>query len=198
MRLPHRLAIAVLIACAMALAVATACRLTPSGTRGRLWFDRVSFDLPSAEAARLGGPVTAAEAQTIKLIALRELATAYAEFSITFAESETGDALYHVRVTDEVWRYGGAGRSVSLGALGGQGMVSAPVVIGYAIHYAPPCSRASREASAEPPPTSSRINWCRRSTSTRAAIPRATSTTPPTASPSITAPSTGTSRDPHY
>lgn len=134
----NRVAIAVLIACAMALAAAAACRLTPSGARGRLWFDRVSFDLPSDDVARLGGPVTAAEAQTIKQIALRELASAYADFSITFVESQTGDALYQVRVTDEVWRYGGAGRSVSLGALGGQGMVSAPIVIGYAIHYAPP------------------------------------------------------------
>jgi hypothetical protein len=112
------------------------CQMVSSVTRGRLWFDRVKFELSATETARVGGPITESEAQAIKHMALRELAQAYAEFSIAF--SETGDALYQVRVTDEVWRYGGAGRSVSLGAFGGQGTVSFPIVTGYAIRYAPP------------------------------------------------------------
>jgi len=48
------------------------------------------------------------------------LAQAYADFSIT--SSDSGDAPYQVRVTDKVWRYVGVGRSVSVDALGGQGM----------------------------------------------------------------------------
>jgi hypothetical protein len=117
------------------------CQVVLSVQRGRLWFDQVKFELSSGDTARLGGPITEDEARAIRVTALRELAHAFADFSITF--SETGDALYQVRVADEVWRYGGAGRSVSLGALGGQGMVSFPVVTGYAIHYAPPSADRS-------------------------------------------------------
>ncbi len=123
-------------AMAMLSMTLTQCHIGPSVTRGRLWFDQVTFELSRGDAERLGGPITEEDARTIRLVALRELAQAYAEFSIAFSDS--GDALYQVRVTDEVWRYGGAGRSVSLGALGGQGMVSFPVVASYAIRYAPP------------------------------------------------------------
>jgi hypothetical protein len=126
-------AIAAMLILSMMLA---ACRLFPSVTRARLWFDHVKFELPAGETARLGGPITEAEAEMIKQTALRELAQAYAGFAITF--SDTGYALYQVRVADEVWRFGGAGRSVSLGAFGGTGTVSFPIVTGSAIRYAPP------------------------------------------------------------
>jgi hypothetical protein len=112
------------------------CRLAPRVIHGRLWFDRVKFELSAGDTVRLGGPITEPEAERIRQIAMEEVARAYAEFAITF--SDTGDALYQVRVTDDIWRYGGIGRSVSLGALGGQGMVSFPVAASYAVRYAPP------------------------------------------------------------
>lgn len=112
-------------------------------TRGRFWFDNVTFrPLPSV-VERLGGPISEAEQRTIKELAWHELRAAYAEFRV--ALSETANAVYQVRVVDnDRTRYGGAGQSVTLGALGGRGTVDFGVLASYALDYAP--SGADRRA----------------------------------------------------
>jgi hypothetical protein len=136
---PRGWLIAVGVAATLAMATALAlpaCESMYGTTRAGFWFDRVTFPLPSGQVARLGGQLTAQDIETIQAMALSELRQAYAEYRIEF--SPDPDVLYSVRVVNEVLRYGGAGQSIALGALGGRGTVSYPVIVGIAMRYAPP------------------------------------------------------------
>jgi hypothetical protein len=121
---------------ASAAAALSSCGPSRGTTRGSFWFDRVTFELPSGYAERLGGQITEEDKKTIKRVALYELRRAYSDYRIEFSEST--DALYRVSVVDDAGRFGGAGQSIALGALGGRGFVSYAVLTGYAMRYAPP------------------------------------------------------------
>jgi hypothetical protein len=148
MRMPGiRVAIArALIAIALTLvAVLSSCRSVLGPTRAGFWFDEVTFALTMGQADALGGQLTAEDVETIKRVALSELRAAYADYRIEVSDGR--DALYSVRVVNDAPRYGGAAQSIALGALGGRGFVSYPVIAGYAISYAP--AHADRRAIIE-------------------------------------------------
>jgi hypothetical protein len=128
--------LAVLAAIVILAAPLGACSWHPV-TRGRFSFDGVTFRLLPSVVEQLGGPITEAEQRTIKDVAWRELRAAYAEFRV--ALSETEHAPYQVQVVDnDRTRYGGAGQSLTMGALGGRGTVDFGLLTSYALHYAPP------------------------------------------------------------
>jgi hypothetical protein len=108
------------------------------------WFDDFPLTLPDEATARLGGPLTPADADTIRRLAVFEVEHAFAGLRI--AVSDQRDAFWRVRVIREI-RPGGVGRgsripisgeSYGLGPLGGGGSVSFVVAALGAVAHAPP------------------------------------------------------------
>ena len=100
--------------------------------RGGFWWQGVTFALPPASAARLGGPLGPDEERTIRQTALDELRTAYAGLRITFSSDH---GFYNVSVVQSLG--GDAGRSHVLVPLGGQGSINFTQLAALAIRYAP-------------------------------------------------------------
>ncbi len=125
------------MALVLTLALAS-CRSLFGPTQAGFWFDNVTFALPAGQADILGGQLGAEDIETIKRVALAELKAAFAAYRIEISDSpDSCHALYAVRVINDAPRYGGAAQSIALGALGGRGFVSYPVIVGYALNYAP-------------------------------------------------------------
>jgi hypothetical protein len=127
---------AVLLSVTAASLAALGCQAARRSTRAGFWFDDVTFALPAGLAERLGGQITTSDVDTITRVAVSELKAAYAEYRVEFTDDRR--AIYTVRVVDEAGRHGGAAHSMTLGAFGGTGIVSDPVIVGYAFMYAPP------------------------------------------------------------
>jgi hypothetical protein len=102
-------------------------------------FDDGAFALPPAIAARLGGPLTGAEIESIKSVSRAELTRAFAGWRLTLADRR--DAFWRVEVVQTIRPRGAlpnVGGSVDLGMFGGSGAVGFSLVTAKAIHYAPP------------------------------------------------------------
>jgi hypothetical protein len=101
------------------------------------WFEPVSFESPM-----LGGPLTAADLDTIAAVARAELALAFQDFRVTL--SDRRDARYRVRVAQELLdhRVRGkgwiAGHAYGTRFFGGSGAVSFVYFASGALSYAPP------------------------------------------------------------
>jgi len=112
-----------------------------------LTFDAITYGASEAMAAQLGGALTAAEIERICAIARDEVTRAFAPYRV--ALSADPDALYHVRVMQEVRSAGAkypqpAGASRSIPGIGGDGVVNFRLLVSNAVAFAPPGS--SREA----------------------------------------------------
>jgi hypothetical protein len=110
------------------------------------WFADVTFELPAA--ARIGGPLTNRERDTIASIARGEVANAFSGLRINLVDS--ADAFYRVRVVQllTLWKRAPlSGQSNVFGPLGGTGAVSFVTLASQAISHAPPGS--TREAIVE-------------------------------------------------
>jgi hypothetical protein len=101
------------------------------------WFADVTFELPAA--ARIGGPLTDRERDTIASVARAEVANAFSGLRITLVDN--GHAFYRVRVVQllTLWKRAPlSGQSNVFGPLGGTGAVSFVTLASQAISHAPP------------------------------------------------------------
>jgi hypothetical protein len=105
--------------------------------QGGFWFDHVTFDLPLADAERIGGAIRSDEARRIESIARAELDMAYAALRIRFSSNAAG--FYRVSVVQDFPAAGlpSAGQSHRLLPFGGVGSVSFRTLADHAIAYAP-------------------------------------------------------------
>jgi len=114
------------------------CRSLDAG----FWFEDVSYN-----SARLGGPITAQEVETIVSVARSELTDAFARLNITL--SDRRDATHRVRVVQELgdmrlrYRVGIPAESRAVAGFGGQGSVSFSWFASGALTYAPEDARRS-------------------------------------------------------
>jgi hypothetical protein len=109
------------------------------------WYDDTAFALPARAAEALGGPLTARELDSIKLLSSAEVERAFTGFNIHIGEDRT--AFWRVAVMRSLRARGplpNAGESMPLGFMGGSGAVSFDLVALKAIQYAP--SGATRQA----------------------------------------------------
>jgi hypothetical protein len=105
--------------------------------RAGFWFDEVTFELPAA--ARIGGPLTDRERDTIASVARAEVANAFSGFRIKLVDN--AHAFYRVRVVQllTLWKRAPlSGQSNVFGPLGGTGAVSFETLASQAISHAPP------------------------------------------------------------
>jgi hypothetical protein len=136
----------VLLAGAAVLALAVGSRQNTI-TAG-FWFDPVTYDESEPMSDRLGGPITAAEMQTIETIARGEIDRAYAGLRLRF--SDRREATYRVRVVQRLRNPmaprgpASSGESRRIAGIGGQGAVNFQLLSNSAIAYAP--AGADREA----------------------------------------------------
>lgn len=100
------------------------------------WFDDVTFELPPAQTARLGGAIDEQARRRIRSVARSELRAAFSGLRIEFSEDR--GAFYRVRVTQQSVVPGAAGQSHVLMPLGGQGSVGFATLASQAIAHAPP------------------------------------------------------------
>lgn len=117
-------------------------------------YDVDSYALSRAGTARLGGPLTAGEVDTIQRVSRAEVERAFTGLRIAIADRR--DGFWRVQVLSTLdgappsifrGRPRGVGESVSLGPLGGRGTVSFRDLADYAVELAP--AGASREAMVE-------------------------------------------------
>jgi hypothetical protein len=104
------------------------------------WFADGALTLPDV-ANRLGGPLTDAEAESIKGSARAELARAFEGLAIAFTESD--EAFWRVAVMRSLpprdhMALPHAGESLAMGFMGGSGAVDFEFVAYQAVHYAAP------------------------------------------------------------
>lgn len=121
-------------------------RALTATTVAGFWYEDGSFTLPTQLTAKLGGPLTQPEIESIKQISRSELERAFADLRIRFTESRT--AFWRVGVFQTARGFGAhplpnAGQAVVLGPLGGAGAVSLELVAIKAIQFAP--AGASRQ-----------------------------------------------------
>ena len=112
-------------------------------------FEPSAFGLPADLIARLSGPLTRQNVDTIQRISREELQRGFAEFNLSISDDRS--AFWRVRVVHEVTPQShtlpGAGESLALGPLGGVGFVDFVAVAFAAVRYAP--DQASRQQIAE-------------------------------------------------
>lgn len=94
------------------------------------WFDPITFESPY-----LDGPITAVEIDTIARTARSELTSAFDGLRIRF--STRRNALYHVRVVQQI-SGGGAGQSRAILGFGGGGAVSFSFLATGVFDHSPP------------------------------------------------------------
>lgn len=117
------------------------------------WFDDFPFDLPADATARLGGPLTGRDVDTIKRVARAEVERAFSGLRIVVTGER--EAFWRVRVQREIRSIVGgrpnripiSGESLGLGPFGGAGSVNFMVAALGAVAYAP--HDASRQAIIE-------------------------------------------------
>lgn len=106
------------------------------------WFEPVTYGEGEAMVDRLGGPLTSAELNTIKVVAASEVAKAFAGLPLDV--SDRTDAMFRVRVVQELVNVrapkypGPAGESRTIPGYGGQGAVNFRQLVSSAVAYAPP------------------------------------------------------------
>ena len=124
----------VIVPCCCAL---VACQ--PVHHTAGFWFEDDAIALPPLEAAKIGGPLTVAERESIERTARDEVAGAFSAFDLVV----DGDrrAFWRVRVMQEIEPWPRAlpssGESRPLGPLGGVGAVDFAVVSTTALRFAP-------------------------------------------------------------
>src|SRR5688572_1066689 len=113
---------------------------TASITPG-FWYEEFPFTLPRADTARLGGPLTPVEIDSIKRLSRVEVERAFSGLRLVLTEER--DAFFRVRVLRDVGpgprrNLPRAGVAYALGPLGGAGSVGFLVLALGAIDHAPP------------------------------------------------------------
>jgi len=129
------------IAIGPAVAVIVAVIAPPSCSKdhvaeGGFWFDHVTFELPQADAERIGGAIRPDEVRRIESIAIAELDLAYAGLRIRFSNNTS--AFYRVSVVQDfsASQLPSAGQSRRL-PFGGVGSVNFRMLADHAIAHAP-------------------------------------------------------------
>jgi hypothetical protein len=105
------------------------------------WFADESFGLPSTLEQTLGGPLTARELDTVRVMSRTEVEHAFAGLRLRVTDRR--DAFHTVRVVQTIVRRPGqrlpaGGETLALGILGGWGTVDFSELAGAAIAHAPP------------------------------------------------------------
>jgi hypothetical protein len=107
-------------------------------TAAGFWYEPGSLTLPREALQRLGGPLTAGEAEAIERTSRHEIEQAFK--GLRMALTDRRDAFWHVAVLPMLPRRGpvpNTGQSMGFGPLGGTGFVAFGMVALNAIRYAP-------------------------------------------------------------
>ncbi len=118
-------------------------RASQATTAAGFWWDDAPFILSRDDAAKIGGPLTAAELATIRTIARADVERAFADLRIRITDDR--EAFWRVTVVgtpagSPSFRYpfAAAGESHVFGPLGSWGSVGFLILAHNAIEYAPP------------------------------------------------------------
>ena len=137
---PNLIAGAIAVAATASLFGALEWKAGTTPTRAGFWYEEHAFALPDDVAARLGGPLVAAEIDTIRRTSRFEIERAFSGLRIAITGAGTGFWRVQVLPAVTVGRrrlFPVAGASVGFGLLGGRASLGFNTLVLNAVHYAP-------------------------------------------------------------